>query len=55
MVRKELVQAIRAVHRGKRYIPSQVGTRIAENLPRPDLTSREIAQGQVAHLLAGSS
>jgi DNA-binding NarL/FixJ family response regulator len=41
MARKELVQAIRAVHRGKRYIPSQVGTRIAENLPRPDVTSRE--------------
>jgi DNA-binding NarL/FixJ family response regulator len=42
MARKELVQAIRAVHRGRRYIPSQVGSRIAENLPRPDLTSREV-------------
>jgi two-component system, NarL family, response regulator len=42
MARKELVQAIRVVHRGHRYIPSQVGSRIAENLPRPDLTSREI-------------
>jgi two-component system NarL family response regulator len=49
MARKELVQAIRAVHRGQRYIPSQVGTRIAENLPRPDLTSREI---QVLQLIA---
>lgn len=49
MVRKELVQAIRAVHRGQRYIPSQVGTRIAENLPRPDLTSREI---EVLQLIA---
>ena len=49
MARKELVQAIRAVHRGQRYIPSQVGTRIAENLPRPDLTSREI---EVLQLIA---
>ena len=49
MARKELVQAIRAVHRGLRYIPSQVGSRIAENFPRPDLSSREI---QVLQLLA---
>lgn len=42
MVRKELLQAIRAVAAGKRYIPSQVGTAIAENLPRPDISSREV-------------
>ena len=42
MARKELVQAIHAVHRGLRYIPAPVGSRIAENLPRTDLTSREI-------------
>ncbi len=42
MVRKELIQAIREVHAGRRYIPAQVGARIAENLPRPDLTSREV-------------
>jgi len=42
MARKELVQAIRAVHRGQRYIPGPVGNTIAENLPRPDLTLREI-------------
>ena len=47
MARKELVQAIRAVNLGQRYIPSQVGSRIAENLPRPDLTSREIEVLQV--------
>jgi len=41
MARKELVQAIRTVHRGQRYIPAQVGSRIAENLPRQDLTARE--------------
>jgi DNA-binding NarL/FixJ family response regulator len=42
MARKELIQAIRAVVKGQRYIPAQVGTRIAENLPRPGLTEREI-------------
>jgi DNA-binding NarL/FixJ family response regulator len=42
MARKELIQAIRTVHRGQRYIPAQVGSRIAENLPRQDLTLREI-------------
>jgi DNA-binding NarL/FixJ family response regulator len=49
MARKELVQAIRAVYNGQRYIPSQVGARIAENLPRHGLTSREI---QVLQLIA---
>jgi len=42
MARKELIQAIRAVHRGQRYIPATVGSAIAENLPRMDLSSREI-------------
>lgn len=49
MARKELIQAIHAVHKGQRYIPSQVGSAIAENLPRPDLTSREI---EVLQLIA---
>jgi DNA-binding NarL/FixJ family response regulator len=42
MARKELIHAIRAVAKGQRYIPAPVGSRIAENLPRTDLTSREI-------------
>lgn len=42
MVRRELVQAIHEVFAGRRYIPAQVGKRIAESLPRPDLTSREV-------------
>jgi DNA-binding NarL/FixJ family response regulator len=42
MARKELVHAIRAVAKGQRYMPAQVGSRIAENLPRPGLTSREV-------------
>ena len=50
MARKELVQAIRAVHKGHRYIPAQVGSRIAENLPRPDVTAREI---EVLQMVAG--
>jgi two-component system NarL family response regulator len=46
--RKELVHAIRAVHSGKQYIPAQVGTRLAENLPRIQLTAREIEVLQLA-------
>lgn len=42
MARKELVQAIRAVRAGNRYIPAQVGARLAENLPRSGLSPREI-------------
>jgi two-component system NarL family response regulator len=42
MARKDLIQAIRSVHRGQRFIPGPVGSTIAENLPRTDLTSREI-------------
>jgi len=42
MARKELVHAIRAVAKGQRYIPASVGSRIAEHLPRPGLTSREV-------------
>lgn len=42
MARKQLVLAIRAVANGKRYIPPEVGTRIAESLPRTSLTTREI-------------
>jgi DNA-binding NarL/FixJ family response regulator len=42
MARKELILAIRAVANGQRYIPASVGSRIAEHLPRPGLTSREV-------------
>lgn len=49
MVRRELIQAIRQVCAGQRYIPAQVGARIAENLPRPDITAREI---EVLQLIA---
>src|SRR5207249_4563098 len=49
MVRRELIQAIRDVNSGRRYIPAQVGARIAENLPRTDITAREI---EVLQLIA---
>ena len=49
MVRRELIHAIREVYKGARYIPAEVGSRIAENLPRPDITSREI---EVLQLMA---
>ena len=42
MARKELVNAIREVAAGKRYIPAEVGSRIAESLPRMSLSSREV-------------
>jgi DNA-binding NarL/FixJ family response regulator len=52
MARKQLVLAIRAVANGKRYIPPEVGTRIAESLPRTALTNREVdvIQGVAAGL-----
>ena len=50
MARKELVVAIRAVAKGQRYIPAQVGSRIAENLPRPGLSPREV---EVLEFVAG--
>jgi DNA-binding NarL/FixJ family response regulator len=42
MARKELIHAIHAVAMGRRYIPAQVGSRIAESLPRTGLSTREI-------------
>jgi DNA-binding NarL/FixJ family response regulator len=42
MVPRDLIQAIRAMHSGKRYIPGSVGACMTENLPRPSLSSREI-------------
>ena len=35
MARKELINAIRAVAKGRRYIPGAVGSRIAEFCPAP--------------------
>jgi DNA-binding NarL/FixJ family response regulator len=49
MARRELIRAIRDVNAGRRYIPAEVGSRIAESFPRPDLTSREV---EVLQLIA---
>jgi two-component system NarL family response regulator len=40
--RKELIDTIRAVHAGERCISPAVGTRLAERMMHPELTSREI-------------
>ncbi len=42
MFRDELLDAIRAVHRGQRRIPSAVAGRLAERMGGPDLTAREL-------------
>ena len=38
----ELVRAIRAVHQGQRFVPPAIATRLAERMPRSDLTAREL-------------
>jgi DNA-binding NarL/FixJ family response regulator len=50
--RHELVLAIRTVSAGRRYIPSEIGGRLAEHLPRSGLSAREI---QVLQLVAGGN
>ena len=40
--RNELIDTIRAVHAGERYISPAVGARLAERMTHPDLTAREI-------------
>ena len=45
----ELVEAIRAVAAGLRYIPRAVAARMAEHLVRPDLSGREL---EVLRLIA---
>jgi DNA-binding NarL/FixJ family response regulator len=43
MVRKELIETIRAVHAGKRRIPAEVATGIAEHVADDELTEREVS------------
>jgi DNA-binding NarL/FixJ family response regulator len=42
LVRKELVETIRTVHAGKRSVPSEIATEIAEHVADDNLTAREI-------------
>jgi two-component system NarL family response regulator len=39
---KEMVEAIRTVHAGKRYLPREIASRLAERMMRTDLTPREV-------------
>ena len=39
---KEMVEAIRTVYSGKRYIPRDIALRLAERMMRTDLTPREV-------------
>lgn len=45
----EMVEAIRAVHSGKRYFPRDIAARLAERMTRSSLTAREL---EVLHMLA---
>jgi two-component system, NarL family, response regulator len=38
----ELLKAIRAVHAGQNYLPSSVAAALAAQMPRPDLSAREV-------------
>jgi two-component system, NarL family, response regulator len=45
----DMVEAIWAVHSGKRYFPRQIAERLAERMMRTELTAREV---EVLHMLA---
>ncbi|MGI8772918.1 MAG: response regulator [Acidobacteriaceae bacterium] len=40
--KKQMLEAICAVHAGRRYIPGQIATRLAERMMRSSLTAREL-------------
>ena len=42
MIRTELLEAIRAVHAGRRYIPQKIAAELAEHYTEDDLTEREV-------------
>jgi len=42
LVRKELLETIRAVHGGKRRVPPEIATEIAEHVADDELTDREL-------------
>ncbi|MBK8002591.1 MAG: response regulator transcription factor [Gemmatimonadetes bacterium] len=53
VVRNQVVDAIRAVHRGERVLPPEVAQRLAEFTPRVELTERELEV--LAELAKGGS
>jgi DNA-binding NarL/FixJ family response regulator len=42
MLRKELIDAIRAIHRGQWYLSAAAAARLAERAPGQDLSAREV-------------
>jgi DNA-binding NarL/FixJ family response regulator len=50
VTRQELIDAIQRVHAGQKYIPAEVGARLAERMSSPQLTERE---RQVLLLITG--
>lgn len=42
MLRNEVIRAIRTVHRGSRIIPPAVAAKLAEYIPRQELSAREL-------------
>jgi two-component system NarL family response regulator len=40
--REELIKAIRTVHRGQRYIPVEIASRLADRMQQGDLSPREL-------------
>jgi two-component system NarL family response regulator len=40
--KEEIVEAVRRVHQGERYLPQAIAARLADRLIRPQLTPREI-------------
>jgi DNA-binding NarL/FixJ family response regulator len=42
MVREELLEAIRAVHAGKRHVPSAIAAKLVDHLASEKLTQREL-------------
>jgi len=51
--RSELLQAIRAVHGGQRYISPEIGSRLADHVSHSDLSARE--RQVLQHMLEGGS
>jgi two-component system NarL family response regulator len=48
VLRRELVQTIRSVHAGQRYIPPPIAARLADRMSHSELTAREL---EVIHLI----
>jgi DNA-binding NarL/FixJ family response regulator len=51
--RSELLEAIRAVHRGQRYVSPEIGRHLADHVSRSRLSARELEVLQ--HVMKGSS